>query len=810
MAPVSTSELDSASRGATGAARRRRAAAALAFYVLATLLVAAPLPARVLDTVPRAVRPDTWLNVWALAWTSEHMVTDPAGLFDANVFYPRRRTLAYSDHFIGQALLAAPAWWATGNAVFTYNVAWYLALILTGWTGYLWVRRLLGDRAGAEAGALVAGAVCLLVPGKRTAFGHLQVVSLQAVPLALLAAHTLMRRPGPRRAAGLAAAVAWAGLCSWYTAAYVGLLLPLVGIAGLVFTVEQGRRLRAATWGAAGLGAAMIVLVPVALPYVQVQAELGIERPLAELTATSLRPVDWVASWSWLHHGLMSEGSGAGGHFPGWTAVILAAVGLSIAVRRRQAWPLIYGLLALLFGVFSLGPELPSRGGAWSLPYGWLYSHVPGFTALRNPYRAAFVAALLLAPLVGVGTAALLRTVRLHGPEPEGRRATVAGLLALFLAGLHLLEAWPGPQQTASLPPAPAPAHRWLAAGDGAAALEWPLPRPPDLNARYQLGTVGAWTRLANGHSGLYPPEFFDLYEVGEPLPSSVLLARIKELYPVDWIIVHYDRLAEGAAGRRAVAAAPDLTPAWSDDATVVYRLSRGARAGWLRRRHRREELSRTLELRLPADPGRCTPRLALDGEGVRVTPSPWRQGRVLLELALPTDLPELVDLEVWFTVAPSPSPVALEASAEAAEGATVRLNGWPVARGRVAMARLRGADGRLEATRSSAPADATDAVRTLMEDSAPGDWIAIAATEDPSGDALLVERLRLLLDAAGGEVPAGPLQPAAEAYALVGRMGTPAGSGVESTGHGEALARVPGSSADCLRGPVTDLRFVR
>lgn len=816
--------------GTAADASRRRAALALGFYVLATLLVAAPLPGHLLDTVPRAVRPDTWLNVWALAWTSEHLVTDPTGLFDANIFYPRRRTLAYSDHFIGQALLAAPFWWVTRNPALAYNVAWYLALVLTGWGGYLWVRRLLRGEVGeecddpgsVEAGALVAGAVCLLVPGKRAAFGHLQAVSLQAVPLALLAAHGLMRRPGAGRAVALAAATGWAALCSWYTAAHVGLLLPAVGLAGLALTVGTERRWQVLGWGVAALGAAAVALTPVALPYLRVQGELGIERPVAELVATSLRPVDWVASWSWLHGTFMPAGSGAGGHFPGWAALVLGAAGLLVAIRQRRPWPLVYGALALAFAVLSLGPELRVGESAWRLPYGWLHAHVPGFTALRNPYRAAFVAALLSAPLVGLGTAGLAGAFRRRWqervrPQAGGGRLSPTAILAVVLAGVHLLEAWPGPQQVVPLPETPAPAHRWLAArDDGGAALEWPLPRPPDLNARYQLGTVGLWTPLANGHSGLYPPEFLGLYDPDARFPSAGFLGRVKELYPVDWIIAHYDHADDGAARRRVASAVPDLETAWSDGATVVYRLSRGAAAGWLRRRYRRESLTPLLELAVP-DPGSCTPRVALGEVGVDLS-SIRRDARGFrLELDLPRQLPELVELDVWLASPGGSIPVALEARgvagppATAADGrASIRLNGWPVARGEVALARVDGSGGRLEAAVASRADGAADALRSLLDGADGGDWIGVAVAEDPTGDPLLVERLRLLADAAGGAVPAGPMEAVAGAYALVGRMGAAPGSAAEAAGAREATARPPGQSPGCLLGPLTDLRFVR
>jgi len=569
---------------------------------------------------------------------------------------------------------------------------------------------------------------------------------------------------------------------------------------------------------------------------IRVQAELGIRRPVEELVATSLQPVDWAASWSWLHGAFMPTGSGAGGHFPGWTALALAVLGVLLAIRHRHAWPLVYGALALGFAVLSLGPELRVGDAAWPLPYGLLHAGVPGFSALRNPYRAAFVAAVLVAPLVGLGAAGLVDALRCRWRRavPAGlpiAGVPVAGLLALALAGLHLLEAWPGPQQVAALPDAPSPAHVWLErhGGEGA-ALELPLPDPPDLNARYQLGTVGLWTPLVNGHSGLYPPELLELYDVDAAFPAGELLGAVKERYPVEWIIVHHDRMTDGTVRERA-AAAPELDPVWNRRGTVIYRLDPGAPAGWLRRRHRRGALTGTMLLEVPR-PGICRPRLTLDGEAVDVVAVDREPAGFRLSLELPRELPELVEVEVWLT-APGPGPpVALAAEAGPASGPAaggaatdrrgavpgpepgglgrVRVNGWPVARGPVALARVDGRDGRLEAATGSRSDRAADALRDLLEDADAGDWIGVAAVEGPAADPLLVERLRLLSDAAGGAVPAGPLEEAARAWTLVGRVGSPAGSAAEDAGLRSAGARAPTPVPACLTGPVSGVRFVR
>src|SRR5262249_30231434 len=47
---------------------------------------------------------DPLLNAWALAWVAHQLPRAPAHLFDANIFYPERRALAFSETLIAPAV----------------------------------------------------------------------------------------------------------------------------------------------------------------------------------------------------------------------------------------------------------------------------------------------------------------------------------------------------------------------------------------------------------------------------------------------------------------------------------------------------------------------------------------------------------------------------------------------------------------------------------------------------------------------------------------------------------------------------------
>jgi hypothetical protein len=84
--------------------------AAAALYVALTFLLAYPLSVTANRTLP-SDDPDGHLFMWTLAWDAHAFVHQPLSIFDANIFYPNRGSLAYSENLIGSAFFAAPVLW---------------------------------------------------------------------------------------------------------------------------------------------------------------------------------------------------------------------------------------------------------------------------------------------------------------------------------------------------------------------------------------------------------------------------------------------------------------------------------------------------------------------------------------------------------------------------------------------------------------------------------------------------------------------------------------------------------------------------
>src|SRR4029079_18376771 len=107
---------------------------------------------------------DYLLNAWAVCWVAHELPRDPLHVFDANIFYPERHALAYSEAMLVQGAMAVPLRAAGLTPVTTYNLLLIAGLALTGWAFCLLIHRWTGSwAAGYIAGSLAGFNPAVLV-----------------------------------------------------------------------------------------------------------------------------------------------------------------------------------------------------------------------------------------------------------------------------------------------------------------------------------------------------------------------------------------------------------------------------------------------------------------------------------------------------------------------------------------------------------------------------------------------------------------------------------------------------------------------
>src|SRR3990172_1415881 len=170
------------------ASRLLAAPAVAGWYTLASVLMTWPL-ARGLTRDLAWDLGDPLLNCWILAGNADRLwrflrgdLTALAGFWSRGIFDPTPLTLAFSESLIPQTLQILPVWAFSHNAILCYNLIFLSTFVLSGLGVFLLVRHLTGD----SRAAFVAGLIYAFVPYRVGQFSHLQVLSSQWMPFAIL------------------------------------------------------------------------------------------------------------------------------------------------------------------------------------------------------------------------------------------------------------------------------------------------------------------------------------------------------------------------------------------------------------------------------------------------------------------------------------------------------------------------------------------------------------------------------------------------------------------------------------------------
>lgn len=510
--------------------RALREAAVLAAFLVLTAAMTWPWAAHLRDT---SFDPgDSYLASWILAWDVHQIFRDPFHLFDANIFFPYRDTLAFSEHLFGIALLLIPAFTAGLPPLTVHGLAMLLAFALSGYGAFRFARTL----TGSTLAGWVAGVAFAFVPYRFHHLPHLPYVFAGWMALLAEAVVLFSRRRTWLRAAWLGTAFLMSGLSSihWFV---LGLVPTAAMAVALLWREAPGPR-REWARAAAAVGAAGIALVPFFLPYLRVTKAYGLRREASEAAGYSARLVHWITpDWNMK----LWQGSGMGERppqgelclFPGLLLIVLAACGVWLALAKRNA-PARTGLLWLGLGfIGSFGMRTPFHLA--------LYHAVPLFRAIRVPARWAMVADLGLALLAGVAIAALAERLAWRS-----RRAQAG--LGVLVCALLLAEDRVAPLYLHRGQPDPDPLTRALAATPMRGGL---LQLPDDFgetNARYVLRSADHWKPLVNGYSGFQTPLAGRLHELLLASRTTEMLDAL-ETAPVSYVTLRRMNIPEGQRG---------------------------------------------------------------------------------------------------------------------------------------------------------------------------------------------------------------------------------------------------------------------
>ncbi len=444
-------------------------------------------------------------------------------MFDTNIFYPLRHTLAYSDAVLLQGLTGAPLMWIGVPTVIVYNLLVFAGFVLSGVGAFLLVR----DLTGSSAAGLIGGIVFTFAPFRFDHYVHLELLWAQWIPLTLWMLHRTLKSGRLRDGLWTGICIGLQGLsCVYYTV----FLVTILAVAGpiLLTTAAPHLRRRAVLSLLAGAVVAAIMLVPYIVAYQSARADIGERGRTVAMLGFSAGPKHYLATTP--------------------NNILYGAATAPISVHEKR---LFMGFLVMALMVVGVWPPLNRTRVAYALALaiavdvsfaqrglllGWLWDHVVIYRGLRVPARFGQIALLAAAVLAGFGVVRVLDWLRRR--RPTLRRPVLAAI-----GSVVLLEYLMYPLALVPVSTKASESSVWLRSQPPAPIVNLPMPKDRDstldrVEFLYEFESTFHWRPMLNGYTGTHPTYYVLAKGAVEDFPSDAAVDKMREIGIV-YAVVH-------------------------------------------------------------------------------------------------------------------------------------------------------------------------------------------------------------------------------------------------------------------------------
>lgn len=292
---------------------------------------------------------DPVFNLWVLAWGAHQVREGLPAFWDANIFFPTRGALAFSDHLFGPAVQLALFEAVVPNPVAGYNFLFFTSFVGSAFAT-AWVLRRSGRGWTA---ALLAGWMFAFSPFRLMHLNHIQILIAQWIPLTLWFWDRLLAE----RTAKAAALFLFFYLLHVSGGCYLAYMIhvPLAAIFA-VHLREHGRDLFTARSFRVLIPIGLVAAAAVAalfLPYVRNSHRLEMSRGVDETARFAATSASWLSP---VHRNIYSGGRRArtalrrelgpwavpffrseNSLFPGFLPSLLSLIGIGLWLRERRS-----------------------------------------------------------------------------------------------------------------------------------------------------------------------------------------------------------------------------------------------------------------------------------------------------------------------------------------------------------------------------------------------------------------------------------------------------------------------------------------
>ena len=457
------------------------------------------------------------LIVWILNQTIDKIPSALGDIFQANIFYPYKNVMAFTDLLIPSAIVSYLPVKISNQPIVSFNFALIVGQIATMLVIYFWWKDMAKSIPAAFLGAIVLGLSQIRI----LYFAHLQMWTMQWW---LISVWMIWRYTKNSRVWQLYLGGAFLVIQVWESVLPVFWIVMVGAIILWPKLPELKRHWKHILIVVIGV---LVLTLPVTSTYLGVSRELDVQRSIRDAAHFSLSVEQF---WGQFASPAL------------FILLILAFLGRSLSSWRKDRdfkWLLIVLIISFLF---ALGPVLKIDGQTFRifgfpipLPYAIAYYVVPGFTALRTPTRWLWPFAFAASGIIALG----FKKYSLK----KGLLVVILAITLAVLGGTRIKDTVRivSPRQYPGV-------YHWLSTQDAGVILELPVYTVADrqlLNREIyrMLYSLEHKKQLVNGYSGFSPPQWQQLIaEIRSDFPNEELELKISDL-GVDYIIVHKNEL---------------------------------------------------------------------------------------------------------------------------------------------------------------------------------------------------------------------------------------------------------------------------
>lgn len=486
-----------------------------------------------------------------IAWIQNSVIhalfSNPFHIFDTNLYFPYHNTLAFSETFITTSILSIIPLKLAGEPISTVNFTLISSLILLGFSIYLLCFYLTKDFLLSVLG----GILVIFSPMVLDKMTHLQILAVEGVPLSILFFLIFLSSKKSKYFAISLVFFLLQTYNSFMPGYFILFSYFIIFIYSLLYKKTQTKKLINKK-NIFIFIFALLLVIPIALPYYQVSKEFNYKRDIKEAVHLALQPEDllYPSTQTRLQNYLrslpfnqVSQNNEFKPGYLGFVFTILAIISIWYFVtkfRKKDLFINSFSTISLLGLLLSLGPVLHLGRQTVHLPfpiplpYIIFYYVIPGFQGLRNSSRWEMLFIICIAVVI---------TLVLYKIFAKYSSKTRNLIYFLIIAAVILEFNFPIPfvkvPQKKDFPKV----YRWLNSTPQNSAIilmpayNWNMKYSSDEILRSYYSTVN-FRKSVNGYSGFFPTNWQNLLiDLQNDFPNESSVTKIKNL-GVDYIII--------------------------------------------------------------------------------------------------------------------------------------------------------------------------------------------------------------------------------------------------------------------------------